>query len=115
MDDKTIKEKLSVGSKWLRLLFMVLFGIIGWVLEGIICLIAVFQFIYTLFTDKPLDTIHTFSASLSTYVYQIVQFLTYVSEEKPFPFSSWPTAVHTATKPRKKSSRTIDHTPESKK
>ncbi|OAD23647.1 hypothetical protein THIOM_000515, partial [Candidatus Thiomargarita nelsonii] len=30
---------------------------------------------------------------LSIYIHQILLYLTYNSEEKPFPFSSWPTVM----------------------
>lgn len=100
MNKKDLQANLLNGSKWLRLVFMLLFWAVAWVLECIVWIIAVVQFLYTLFTDKPLASLHNFSASLSSYIYQIVQFLTYVSEEKPFPFTHWPTAVHKATKSR---------------
>lgn len=89
MNDE-IKKKLMVKEKWLRALFMLLFFIIGYILVGLICLIAVFQFIWDLFAVYPNEKVLVFSKQLNSYAYQIVNFLTYNSEEKPFPFNHWP-------------------------
>jgi hypothetical protein len=99
-----LKKQLMVTDKWLRALFMILFIIISWIAKWIVSIIAIFQFIYTLLTGNPLKTVMPFSDSLGQYIFQIIQYLTYVSEEKPFPFTNWPTsniAVEHA-KPKKK-------------
>jgi hypothetical protein len=99
-----LKKQLMVTDKWLRALFMVLFIIISWIAKIIVGIIALFQFIYTLFTGNPLQTLMPFSDSLAQYIFQIINFLTYVSEEKPFPFTHWPTSQITVerTKSKKK-------------
>jgi len=104
MTEKTLHDKLSVGSKWLRLIFMILFALVAYcIIPVIIVLIAVFQFIYTLFSDGPLDTLLAFSRSLSHYLQQIANYLTYTTEEKPFPFTGWPHPDYTMpVKPLKK-------------
>lgn len=96
---QTLKEKLSVKDKWIRLLFMIVFAVVVyWVALILVWIIAAFQFIYALFVGKPLHTLVPFSNGLSQYIYEIMQFLTYVTEEKPFPFKSWPGEV---VKPKK--------------
>ena len=99
---QTLKEKLSVQGKWIRLAFMVLFAIVVYVIAiPLVWLIGAFQFIYTLFTGIPLKTLAHFSHGLSKYIHQIMSFVTYVDEEKPFPFSSWPvTKEPTKAKPK---------------
>lgn len=104
MIEKTLKEKLSVKDKWFRVIFMVLFICIQWITKVIVWIILIFQFLYSLFTGKPLKTLIPFSDSLSTYIKEIIAFLTYVTEEKPFPFNHWPESKF-AEKPAKVSKK----------
>ena len=90
---QTLKENLSVKSTWIRLIFMILYGIVVYfIIFPLIWLIAAFQFIYSLFVGKANQALLPFNDSLGQYVHQIVAFLTYITEEKPFPFTSWPAA-----------------------
>ncbi len=61
----------------------------GFVRLGI-TLIAIFQFLSLLFSEKPNRPLVTFGQNLNTYQYQINQFLTVNSEMYPFPFADWP-------------------------
>lgn len=91
MTEPTLKEKLSVKEKWIRLIFMIFFVLVTFLTRILIWVIAAFQFIYTMLVGKPAKTLLPFSESLSKYIYQIMEYLTYVSEQKPFPFEAWPT------------------------
>jgi len=75
---------------WKRGLAMLLFGFLAGFARLGITLIAVFQFISLLFTEKPNAQLVKFGQGLNTYLYQINQFLTVNSERYPFPFSTWP-------------------------
>lgn len=90
MNNEELKGNLLSSRHWLRLVFMLLFaaiiqlaGIIMWVVVGL-------QFLFSLITGQSNVNLRGFGFSLSTYIYQILSFLTYNSEEKPFPFSDWP-------------------------
>lgn len=89
----TLKEKLLVKDKWLRGLFMLLFICIKYIVSWLIVLIAVFQFIWNLFDDYPNEKLKKFTQNLNTYFYQIINFLTFNTEVKPFPFEHWPSEV----------------------
>jgi hypothetical protein len=90
---QSLKDKISAKDKWLRLLFMVIFAVIVYfVALSLVWLVALCQFFYTLFTNKPNKTLQPFAASLSKYICQVMTFLTYTCEEKPFPFQSWPSS-----------------------
>lgn len=100
---QTLKEKLSIKDKWIRLLFMVLFAIVVYFIAiPLVWLIGAFQFFYTLFTNTALKTLEPFSDGLSQYIHQIMSFIIYVTEQKPFPFSSWPGAKTLTKKPSEK-------------
>ncbi len=90
MADK-LSDKLAVKDKWIRLIFMILYAVVVyWVATLVIAIIALFQFIYTLFVGKPLHTLVPFSRSISEYIKEVLGYITYVTEAKPFPFKPWP-------------------------
>jgi len=91
MDEQTLSN-IKSKSQWMRLLFMVLFAVINYFVRMIILLIAVVQFLLMILSGKPNQNLLKFGGSLSTFSYQIMLFLTYNSETKPFPFSDWPSS-----------------------
>jgi len=88
--DKELTENIKSKSQWLRALFMVLFIVINYFVRFIIIAIALFQFIIVLMSAKKNNNLLKFGKSLSTYSYQIMLYITYNSEDKPFPFGNWP-------------------------
>jgi hypothetical protein len=77
-------------SIWIRGLFMLLMGFAFQVCGTVLCLATVIQFLLTLLTDTPNTRLISFGRSLGSYLRQIVNYLTFVTEEVPFPFSEWP-------------------------
>ncbi len=83
----------SEPNIWQRLLYMLLFFIIYGVTEFVIYAVVIFQFFAVLITGKSNERLLAFGQSLSTYVYQIMRFLTFNSEQHPFPIAAWPTGA----------------------
>lgn len=90
--DQTWKQHLANAQSWWRLPFMILFGVIFNVVAWLVAIVALFQFIHTLFTGAPNQRVRGFSASLGAYIEQMVDYLIYQTERKPFPFAEWPSA-----------------------
>lgn len=88
--DNEIKSSLTATDTWMRGLYMLLFTVIYSVTEFVLGLIVVFQFIHVLFSRDTNERLLDFSSDLSVYIYQILQFLTFNSEAKPYPFAVWP-------------------------
>lgn len=88
--EKTWSERLLSAEHWLRFLFMVLFAIILGVVGYVMTAVVVLQFIWGLVTGEGNDKLRQFGSSLSQYIYQTLRFLSYNTEEKPFPFADWP-------------------------
>jgi len=86
------KENLTSPNTWARGLFILLFVIIGYFLCYAILVIVLFQFGAILFTGKVNERVFPIGQSLSIYFSQILHYLTFSSDERPFPFSDWPTA-----------------------
>ncbi len=77
---------------WVRGLFMLLMGMLIQVAGTVLCVVAVIQFILVLVNKTPNPHLLAFGRSLGRYMQQIVYFLTFTTEEIPFPFSEWPSA-----------------------
>ena len=90
INTEELKENLAKQSKWLRLLWMVAFSFIYYVAIGILWLIVVTQFLFSLFTNNPNENILKLSNGFRNYMVQILDLITYQSDEKPFPFSDFP-------------------------
>ena len=90
MIDKEKKESLSGSEIWLRGGFIVIFALIYSISKIIIWSLVLFQFISLLITKETNTQLSHFSKSLSVFVYQLLQYVMFNSDEKPFPFSPWP-------------------------
>jgi hypothetical protein len=77
---------------WMRGLFMLLMGFALHVSGTVLAFVAVIQFVIVLVNDTPNARLLAFGRSLGIYLRQIVNYLTFVTETMPFPFSEWPTA-----------------------
>ena len=85
-----VTERPEQSSIWWRALYMLLFGVLYSVAEVVLVAVIVFQFIALLVFKSPNGRLLTFGQSLSTYIYQILSFLTFNSETHPYPFAPWP-------------------------
>lgn len=88
----SVKENAKNVDVWIRGLFIVIFGVILYFLFGIIWLLVVFQFFTKVVTGNLNDHLSEFSKGLTRYAFQILSYITFQSEERPFPFSPWPGA-----------------------
>lgn len=80
----------SNENKLIRILYVVLFYVIYSFTELLLLGITIIQTALNLFTGEPSNTLREFGASLGQYVKEIAAFLSYSSDTKPYPFSSWP-------------------------
>jgi hypothetical protein len=97
-----IKQNIKEKSTWLRGLYMLMFAIFYSVAEVILFAVIIFQFIFSLLGGKTNERLVKLGQSLSTYQYQILIFLTFNSEEHPYPFGAWPTGQPKIRKASKK-------------
>ncbi len=88
-----IKTHLSNRATWLRALFMLLFVVIFNLAELVLGVAVLFQFVHALITGRSNARVGNLGESLGRYVYQILRYLTYNTEDRPFPFADWPGAA----------------------
>jgi hypothetical protein len=89
-----IKENVTRRSIWLRLVFMIVLSMAYGVAEVVTLAVVVFQFVAGLFAGKPNDQLTRFGRNLARYFQQIIVYMTFATEEKPFPFAPWPDEPH---------------------
>ncbi len=89
---QTTKDNLANRNIWARGLYMLFYVLAYAVAETILALVAIFQFIHTLFTGKVNEPLQAFSANLCAYIVQLLEYVTFNSEFQPFPFAEWPDA-----------------------
>ena len=97
MEQET-KDNLTSRNTWIRVIYMILFAVIFYIVEFVIALVAVVQFLSTLFTGKVNQKLQALGQSVGTYVNEITQFLTYHTDDKPYPFAPWPKGAPGARK-----------------
>jgi len=84
-----MKENLKDNSTWMRVLYMAIFVIIFNIVELLIAALVVFQVLVLLFTGEKNKRLLNLGSMLSLYAYRILRFMTFNSEDKPFPFADW--------------------------
>jgi len=82
----------SKRNIWARGLLMLIMGLAYQVVGTLLLVVTVLQFVLHLINDAPNARLLSFGRNLGRYLQQIVHFLTFVSEEIPFPFSDWPSS-----------------------
>ena len=88
---KLVKENLKKGSTWLRLFFMLVVVILYSVSRVVVGVVVLLQFFWVLLSGETNKSLDDFGQSLATYTYQIIRYLTFNTEERPFPFDlDWP-------------------------
>jgi hypothetical protein len=88
-----IEDNIKSRHTWLRLLFMVVFGILLWLAGLVGMVVVIFGFLWVLFKGEVNEELRGIGQSLARYVFEIVRYLTFNADEKPFPFGGrWPSA-----------------------
>ncbi len=105
--DPQFKEHITAKTTWVRGLYILLFAIVYSIAEILVVAVVLFQFLSTLLSGKNNQQLLRFGRQLSDFVRQLLMFITYNSEEKPFPFGPWPSTEDAALKapPKKKTAK----------
>lgn len=85
-----VSSNIKQRSVWMRGVYMLLLAIFYSLAEILLFAIVIFQFLLKLFTSETNERLRTLGQSVATYIYQVIQFLNFNSEHKPYPFSGWP-------------------------
>ena len=91
MTEDTEKEVPSESRRpiWVRGFYMLLMIVVWQIAEAVLLGVAVIQFIFALM-GGPNERLTAFGGSLAQYLRQVAAYITYATDEMPFPFSDWP-------------------------
>ena len=86
-----IEETWKSKSTWMRLIFMIVFSVLASVATFVVSVVVVLGFLWVLFTGETNKQLQQTGQGIATYLYQILLYLTYNSDDRPFPFEAeWP-------------------------
>lgn len=89
---RPIEENIKSKSTWLRGLFMLVFIFIYALSRFVVGAVVLLQFLWVLFTGEVNVRLKVLGESLAVYTSQMIRYLTYNTEQRPFPFDDdWPT------------------------
>jgi len=93
-----VKENLKSQSTWMRGLYMLIYTVFYTIAEIVLFALIVFQFLLKLFTGETNERLRKLGQGLSSYIYQILQFMNFNSDYQPYPFGAWPKGEPKTTK-----------------
>lgn len=86
----SVKQNLTRRETWFRALFVILFALIYSVAEVVLAATVILQFGFVLVSGGRNQKLLEFGDSLCEFIYQILRYVTFNTDERPFPFSDWP-------------------------
>lgn len=90
MDKKNLTENLKDKKNWQRLLLIFLYIFIFGLVKTLVVALGIFQFGYLVITGELNRQVKDFCGVLSVYIKEIIEYITLISDEKPFPVGQWP-------------------------
>ncbi len=89
-EQKSVLSNLKNPETWVRLIYMLIFSLLLALVKTVVWVIAALQFFVVLFTGRDNPHLRDLGQGVAKWSLQATLFLSYNSEEKPFPFADWP-------------------------
>lgn len=99
INEDAIKQNVSDKDTWLRFVYLVVFGFAFYLSIVLTFATSIFQFLAKLFGGNSFPGLAEFGLNLATYQAQVTRYLTFASDEKPFPFAQFPSDEYVAPTP----------------
>lgn len=90
LNEEDLKRNVKDKDTWLRFVYLVVFGFAFYLSILLTFATSIFQFLAKLFGGHSFEGMAEFGSNLATYQSQVTRFLTFASDEKPFPFAPFP-------------------------
>jgi hypothetical protein len=95
--ESTIEEAVVKSEKsdnkneiFSRVFYTILFAIIGWLSLYVFALVVIIQFGFLLITGQVNTNLKGFNKEVGLFLFDLIKYLSFQSNEKPFPFRDWP-------------------------
>ena len=90
IDTVALTKNIKEPSIWVNFFLKVFYLIFLNFIIPFLGFVTLLQLLFSLGSKKPNDNLISFSKKISIYVYQIINFITYSSDERPWPFNAFP-------------------------
>ena len=90
IDTVALSENIKEPSIWVNFFLKVIYLIFLNFIIPFLGFSTLLQLLFSLGSKKPNDNLISFSKKISIYIYQIINFITYSSDERPWPFNAFP-------------------------
>jgi len=90
INEEDLKKHVKDKDTWLRFVYLVVFGFAFYLSILLTFATSIFQFLAKLFSGSAFDGLAEFGDNVATYQSQVTRFLTFASDDKPFPFAPFP-------------------------
>lgn len=88
---QALERNVKSKATWLRLLYMLVFYVLASVASIVATVVVVLGFFWVLFTGEANEQLQRTGESLGRYFRDILRYLTYNTDVRPFPFDAeWP-------------------------
>jgi len=88
---RPMEANLKSKATWTRLLFMVVACILMSIASFVGSFVVVLGFLWVLFTGDVNPQVKQVGQSLAAYIYEIIRYLTFNTNDRPFPLGNdWP-------------------------
>jgi hypothetical protein len=84
------EEPAGRKNEWKRLIYILLFAVIFNVAEWVLFLVVLVQFLSRVVTGASISRLDKLGRVLGDYMRELVHYLSYHSDRKPYPFAAWP-------------------------
>lgn len=88
--NSALQGRLLSKTVWLRILYVALFCVVGYLCLHVVLLATLVQGVLLLVTGEANSNLHKLTGAMADYLRQLALFITFNGEDKPFPFSAFP-------------------------
>ena len=90
IDTAVLTENIKEPSIWVNFFLKIFYLVFLNFIVPFLGFITLLQLLFSIGSKKPNENLVTFSKKISSYIYQIINFITYSSDQRPWPFNSFP-------------------------
>ena len=86
-----LEQNIKSSTTWFRLLFILIYCALISLASLVGTFVVVVGFFWVLFTGEVNQQLRQAGQAIASYIYEIVRYLTFNTDDKPFPFGgAWP-------------------------
>ena len=90
IDTAVLTENIKEPSIWVNFFLKIIYLVFLNFIVPFLGFITLLQLLFSIGSKKPNENLVSFSKKISSYIYQIINFITYSSDQSPWPFNSFP-------------------------